>query len=146
MSFCLELGSPGLDLAHQMFLTSAEQRTIISLDLLAKQAVHFLCCKGTLLVCVQLTVLQGPQDVFLQSCFPSGQLPVCTGAWGHSSPAAGLGIPFVELYEFSVGPFLQPVKVLLNGSTSIWSINHSSQLCIVCKLVEGVLCLHHPGP
>ena len=39
VSVSLELASPGLDSAHRMFLTSAEQRRIISLDLLAK-----LCC------------------------------------------------------------------------------------------------------
>ena len=101
VSVSLELASPGLDSAHRMFLTSAEQRRIISLDLLAKlflmqhkRLFRLLCCKGTLLVCVQLTVLQGPQDVFLQSCFPSGQPPAYSGAWRCSSPAAGLSISF----------------------------------------------------
>ena len=45
--------------------------------------------------------------------------------------------PFVELYEVPVGPFLQPVS---NGSTSVWSISHSFQFCIMYKLAEGAVC------
>lgn len=31
-------------------------------------------------------------NLLLQSCFPSGQPPGCTGAWGYSSPGEELGI------------------------------------------------------
>jgi len=34
--------------------------------------------------------------------------------------------PIVELYEVSVSPLLQLVKVPLNGSITLWCINHSS--------------------
>lgn len=34
----------------------------------------------------------------------------------------------------------QPVKVPLDGSTGIWCISHSSQLCFDCKGTEGALC------
>jgi len=36
---------------------------------------------------------------------------------------------FVELHEIPVGPFLQPVEVPLDGSTTSWSMNSSSQFC-----------------
>ena len=39
-----------------------------------------------------------------------------------------------------MGPFLQPVEVPLDGSTTLGRISHSSQLCITCKLAEDMLC------
>lgn len=93
VSMSVELESPGLDLAHQIFLTSAEWRRNIFLDLLTKLFImqpkrlftFFAVRQHALLVCVQLTVLQGPQDVFLQSCFLSGELTAYTGAGGCSN-------------------------------------------------------------
>jgi len=38
-----------------------------------------------------------------------------------------LACPFVELHEIPVGPFLQLAEVLLNGSTTIWSISNFSK-------------------
>lgn len=49
----------------------------------------------------------------------------------------GSAFPLVELHEFPVGPFLQPVEVPLDGSASIWYVKYSFQLCIACKLAEG---------
>lgn len=44
--------------------------------------------------------------------------------------------------EISVCSFVQPVGFFspLNGSTTIWSLGHSSQLCVNYKLADGVLC------
>ncbi|KAK4832374.1 hypothetical protein QYF61_022229 [Mycteria americana] len=47
----------------------------------------------------------------------------------------------VELHEIPVSPFLQPVKVPLDGSTTFWPISHSSQFCVISKLVKDELCL-----
>ena len=44
-----------------------------------------------------------------------------------------------ELPEVSVSPFLQPVKLTLDGSMPLWHV-HSSQLCVIGKLAEGTLC------
>lgn len=46
---------------------------------------------------------------------------LASGAWSYSLPVAGLGISF-ELHETPHNPFLEPAKVRLNGSTTIWSI------------------------
>ncbi|KAK4826285.1 hypothetical protein QYF61_007132 [Mycteria americana] len=46
----------------------------------------------------------------------------------------------VELYEVPVSPFLQPVQVPLDGSTTLWHISHSPQFCVICKRAEGTLC------
>ncbi|KAK4811173.1 hypothetical protein QYF61_019804 [Mycteria americana] len=45
--------------------------------------------------------------------------------------------PLTELYEDPVSPFLQPVEVPLDGSTTLWCIHHSSQFCVISKLAEG---------
>jgi len=46
----------------------------------------------------------------------SRQPQACTGAWDCSSPGARSVLPFVELHELLVSPFLQPVEVPVNGS------------------------------
>ncbi|KAK4810833.1 hypothetical protein QYF61_008805 [Mycteria americana] len=74
--------------------------------------------KGTLLAHVQLGVHQDPQ-VQVQD----------------------FALPLVELHEVPVSPFLQSVQVPLDGSTTLWHISHSSQICVISKLAEGTLCL-----
>ena len=62
-------------------------------------------------------------------------------ACDYSSPDAGLYTCPVEPHLVSLCSTLQPVQVLLNGSTNFWCFSHSFQLCIIRKLSEGVL---HP--
>lgn len=65
--------------------------------------------------------------------------PQCVLVHGRIPPQReGLAFSFVESYEVFVSPSLQPVKVPLNGSTTNWSINPSSLLCILCKLCPTV--------
>jgi len=64
--------------------------------------------------------LPGP---FLCSCFPICQPPACP-----------------EVHEVPFSPFLQPVEVPLDGSTTLWCIGHSTQLCVICSFAEGALC------
>jgi len=45
-------------------------------------------------------------------------------------------LALVEPHQVSSCPTLQPVQVLLNGSTAFWCAIHSSQLCIISKLAE----------
>lgn len=47
----------------------------------------------------QLVIHQDLPGIHLQSCFPAGWSPVCTGEWGHSSLGAGVPIPFVGLQK-----------------------------------------------
>lgn len=45
-------------------------------------------------------------------------------------------LAFVKPYLISCCPSLQPVQVLLNGSTTFWCVGHSLQFCIVSVLAE----------
>jgi len=49
-------------------------------------------------------------------------------------------LPLVELHEAPDSPFLWPVKVPLNGSTTLWHISQSSQFLIFSKPAEGTVC------
>ena len=44
-----------------------------------------------------------------------------------------------EPHEVHVGPPLKPVKVPLDGIPSLWHINCTAQLGVVCRLAEGAL-------
>lgn len=56
-------------------------------------------------------------------------------SWVHN-----VTFPFIEFHEIPVGQFLQPIKVPLNGTITIWCIHHSSQFCATCELAEAALC------
>lgn len=61
--------------------------------------------------------------------FADCQLLVCPGASGCSLPRAGLCTSLCWA-SFLTSPFIQPLKIPLNGGTTIWFINNSSQFCI----------------
>lgn len=44
----------------------------------------------------------------------------------------------VELHEVPISPYLQPVNVPLEDSTTLWCISHYFLVCV--KLAEGTLC------
>lgn len=48
-----------------------------------------------------------PADPSLKGCFPVGQPPACTGAWGCSSPKQNFTFSFAELHEIPLCPLLQ---------------------------------------
>lgn len=48
--------------------------------------------------------------------------------------------PLVEFHYVPVGLFLQPVKVPLDGSTTLECVKHSSQFYLFCKFAEVTLC------
>lgn len=48
--------------------------------------------------------------------------------------------PSVELRKIRLSPFIQPVKVPLKGSTTLWCVSHSSQFHIIYELAESALC------
>ncbi|GAB0179940.1 hypothetical protein GRJ2_000459300 [Grus japonensis] len=50
-------------------------------------------------------------------------------------PALGL----VEPHEVHVGPLLKLVLALLDGILSLWCVDSTTQLGVVCKLAEGAL-------
>jgi len=71
---------------------------------------------------LSFVALQDSPGPSAQSCFLTHQPPARTPAWCYSSPNAALYIPSVELHEAPLSPFLQPVKLPLNGSTTLWCL------------------------
>lgn len=47
----------------------------------------------------------------------------------------------IEFFEVPASPFSQPIKVTLDGTTTLWCVRCSSQFCVTSKLVERTLCL-----
>jgi len=47
-----------------------------------------------------------------------------------------------ELPEVPVRPFLQRVRVPLDGTMTLWYISVSCLFCIISKLAEGALSCH----
>ena len=50
----------------------------------------------------------------------------------------------VELHEVSVSPFLHPVKVPLDASTTLWCSSYASQLFCHLQAYLGCTLPHHP--
>lgn len=67
----------------------------------------------------------GSQGPFLQSCSPAGQPQTALVPEVIPPQGQDMAFPCVELHEVSVGPLLQPVKVLMSGITTSWPISHS---------------------
>jgi len=88
---------------------------------------------------VNLLFLSSPRSLSAE-LHSSRSAPACTAAWGYSSPGTGPALALVELHEISLCPALQPVQVLLNGSTAFRCISYSSQFCVISKFAEGTLC------
>ena len=109
----------------------------------AQDTISLLRNKGTSLAYAQLGVQPRPPHLFLPNCFPVGQLfgsqPVLV-PWVVPSQAQDSTVLLAELHEVSVAPFLQPVKVPLAGTTTLWCISQSSQFDVISKLAEGTLC------
>lgn len=149
MSVSLEPGSPGLDATHQMFFTSAEQRRIISLDLLAKlflmqpkKLFTFLDAKVHCGCVFNFAVQKHQQDVFLPINLQSCQPPAHLGTWGCSSSAAGLVISLcLNIMTFLLAHFSSLLRSLWMAA----QISDSSTTPISCKLAVGALWSHRPG-
>lgn len=66
----------------------------------ALDGVGHLCCKGALLAHAYLGVDQESSVASLQSFFPAGWPPACTGAWDYSSSCAGLDVvPLLDVLK-----------------------------------------------
>lgn len=59
----------------------------------AQEAAGCLCCTGTLAASHSICPVW-PPGLFLQSCFPVSQSPVCTSIWVYSSRGTGLCTSF----------------------------------------------------
>ena len=52
------------------------------------------------------------------------------------TPVQDSTLALVKPHQVPLCSTLQSIQVSLNGSTAFWSVNHSSQLCIISKLAE----------
>lgn len=97
-----------------------------------QDAVGFFCNTHTLLPCGQLVVCWETKVLL---CLPAVWSPPYSDACGCSFPGAGLTFPLVQLHEIPLGPFLQAVKVPLNGSMTLRCIRN-----IIYELAQDALC------
>ncbi|KAK4826730.1 hypothetical protein QYF61_010983 [Mycteria americana] len=128
---------------HSLFsfelLPSAQCRGIED-PLDPQDTISLLCGKGTLLVHVQLGVCHDPQVLLCRATFQLG-VPQHILEHGIVPPQVqDFALSLDELHEVPVSPFLQPVQVPLDVSTTLWCVSHSSQLCAISILAEDALC------
>ncbi|KAK4830289.1 hypothetical protein QYF61_009492 [Mycteria americana] len=97
--------------------------------------------QGTSLAHVQPGVHHDPQVLFCQTAFQlvCPQHVLVPGV--VPSQVQDFALALVELHGAPASPFLQPVKVPLDGRTALWYISHYSQFGVICKLAEGALYL-----
>lgn len=99
------------------------------------------CCKGTMITYSQPGVHQDCHvlccKAALQTLGPH-QVLMCRAVSPQMQESA---LCLVELHEVLISPFLLPVEVPLDGSTTLMSISHSSEFCVISKPAEGRL---HP--
>lgn len=75
-----------------------------------------------------------------ESCFPAGEPPGCTGAWGcvWSLPVCR-ALHFLNCMVFLLAtPWL--VQAPLKDGTTIWCTTYSFLSCILCELSEAAIC------
>ena len=103
----------------------------------AQNIFNVFCGKGTLLTHIQLGV---HQVLFCKAAFHLGgpqHILVCEVVLPQ---VQDFTLPLVEFHEVLVSLFLQPVKVPLDGTTTLRCISHSFQFCVIYKFAEGTLC------
>lgn len=84
----------------------------------ARKTISLLCCRDTILTSGQLGVHQRYQGVLSQAAFQLGS-PQCILVHGVVPPSVqDFVLPLVKLQEVSVSPFLQPLDVIMDGSTT----------------------------
>ena len=109
----------------------------------AQGTISLLCHKGTLLAHGRLGVHQEPQVCF---CSVAPQLGGTYHILVHGIvPPQGqdFALPFAELHEVPLGPFLQLDEILLDGSTTLWCISAPPRLASSADLLTRTL-RHHP--
>jgi len=82
----------------------------------------------------------GTPGPFLSIYFPAGCLPAHTHAWVVPLQVQNFALLIIELHDVPGGPFLQPVMVPLDGSTTLRCTSAAPLCGFVSKLAEGALC------
>jgi len=141
------LGAPELDAGLQVrsHQSGAEGQNHLpcpaghaSLDA-AQDTVGFLGCKYTLPAHVELLIHQYPQVLLLRAALePLSSQPLFVFEVAPTH-VQDLALGLVELHVVHAGPPLQPVKVPLNGISSLQCVSRTTQLGVVGRLAEGAL-------
>ncbi|KAK4832340.1 hypothetical protein QYF61_021869 [Mycteria americana] len=92
--------------------------------------------RGTSLAHVQLGVHQDLQVLFCQAAFQLVSPQRVLVPWVVPRQVQNFALPFAELNDVPVNPFLQPIEAPLDGSKTLWCIIHFSQFCVISKLAE----------
>jgi len=103
----------------------------------AQDAIGFLGYECMLLAHVQFFIHQCPQVLLCRAAFNHSLF--CIDTRSVPNPCARPSTWLVEPHELYMGPILQPVKIPLDSISSLWQINGSIQLDVICKLAENVL-------
>lgn len=59
----------------------------------------------------------------------------CCGAWGYSTPGAGLCICLCWIYEVPIGPLLQLATVTLSSGPALQCISHFPKFDVIWKYI-----------
>jgi len=105
----------------------------------AQGTVGLLGCGHTLLAHVQLFIHRYPQVLLLRAALspfiPQSVLMLRIAL----SQEQGLALCLVESHEVCKGPFLQPVKVSLDGIPSLQHTSYTAELGVIHRLAEDAL-------
>ncbi|PKU45108.1 hypothetical protein llap_4594 [Limosa lapponica baueri] len=105
----------------------------------AQHTVGLLGCKPTLLAHIELLIYQHPQVLLLRAALnPFSLQHVCVFGIA-STHMQDFVLALVEFHEVRTGPPLKPVKVPLDGTSSLQCVDCSTQLGVICKLAAGAL-------
>ena len=82
------------------------------------------------LLCGITLIAQRPQLIFVHGVIPP--------------QVQYFALALVELHEIPVSPFLQPFKVPLDGSMTLWCISHFCHFFVISKLAGGYTVYRYP--
>ena len=104
----------------------------------AQGNIRLLCSKGPLLAHIEPCVHQDSLALFCKAAFQLGgpQHILVPGA----VPPQGQDFVLLEFHGVPVSPFLQPIEVPLDGSTTLCLSSYFSQFGVISKLGEGTRC------
>lgn len=103
----------------------------------ADQDINHLCRKGTVLAHVQFGIQKDTQVLFCNTAFQIGDLQHILVCGIVPYKVQDLALFIVELHRVPVSPFVQLVEVPLDGSATLWFVNHSSKFFVTSRLAEG---------
>ena len=117
--------------SHQLWIKGKDDLSLPAVNTLSNESQdtmwHF-CWKGTLLAHVQLGVYQDPQVLFYQPAFQLGS-PQYVLVHGVVPPQVQELTFLLSAFDYvSVGPFLQSVKVPLDGSMMVCLLSSANLL------------------